>query len=90
MTARLGLAGVVVGQTIPGLPAEQAGVRGVDRGSGNGRRCRRRGQRQAGAKLADLTDELERVGVGKRVTLVLRRGGRDVSVEVAVADVGQR
>jgi 2-alkenal reductase len=89
-TARLGLAGVVVGQAIPGLPAEQAGVRGVDRGSGtvgdviiavNGKPVQ---------KLSDLTDELERVGVGKRVTLRLRRGGRDTSLEVAVADVGQR
>jgi 2-alkenal reductase len=89
-TARLGLTGVMVAQTIPGLPADQAGLRGLDRGSGaigdiitavNGKPVRR---------LSDLTQELERVGVGGAVTLSLRRGGRDVSVEVKVVDVGQQ
>jgi 2-alkenal reductase len=89
-TARLGLTGVIVAQAMPGLPADQAGVRGVDRASGtigdvvvavNGNPVRR---------LADLADELERVGVGNTVTLGLRRGGRDISVPVKVVDVGQR
>jgi 2-alkenal reductase len=89
-TARLGVTGVIVAQTIPGLPAEQAGLRGVDRASGaigdiitgvDGKSIRR---------LADLTDELERVGVGATVTLSARRGGREVSVPVTVVDVGQR
>jgi 2-alkenal reductase len=89
-TARLGLTGVMVAQTIPGLPAEQAGLRGIDRGGGavgdiitgvNGKPVRR---------LSDLTDELERVGVGGTVTLSVRRGGRDISVEVPIVDVGQR
>jgi 2-alkenal reductase len=89
-SARLGLAGVMVGQTIPGLPAQQAGIRGVDRGAGaigdiitgvNGNPVRR---------LSDLAEELERAGVGGTVTLSLRRGGRDLSVNVNVVDVGQR
>ncbi len=89
-TARLGLTGVMIGQTIPNLPAERAGLRGVDRGSGaigdivtavNGRPVRR---------LADLAEELERVGAGGSVTLSLRRGGRDLSVNVNVVDVGPR
>jgi 2-alkenal reductase len=89
-TARLGVTGVIVAQTIPGLPAEQAGLRGVDRSRGtigdiitgvNGEPVRR---------LADLADVLERVGAGGSVTLSLRRGGRDVSVSVNVVDVGQR
>jgi 2-alkenal reductase len=41
-------------------------------------------------RLPDLTEELERVGVGKRVTLAIKRDGRDVSVEVEVTDIGRR
>ena len=40
--------------------------------------------------LADLIQELERVGVGKRVTLTVQRDGRDVPVEVEVMDIGHR
>jgi 2-alkenal reductase len=89
-TARAGVSGVVVAQVVPGLPAERAGMVGIDAAQRrigdvitevNGQPVRR---------LADLTDELERAGVGQSVTLKLRRGGREMSVTVPVADVGQR
>jgi 2-alkenal reductase len=88
--ARLGVTGVIVAQAMPGMPAAQAGLRGVNRATGtigdivtavNGKPVQR---------LADLTDELERVGVGKTVKLLLRRDGREVTVDVPVVDVGQR
>ena len=41
-------------------------------------------------RLADLIQELERVGVGKRVTLAIKRDGRDMSVDVEVMDIGRR
>jgi 2-alkenal reductase len=87
---RLGVSGIIVAQVIPGLPAERAGVRGVDRASGeigdvivavNGNPVHR---------LADLTDVLERVGIERKVMLTLRRGGRELTIEVPVVDVGQR
>ena len=40
--------------------------------------------------LPDLIQELERVGVGKRVTLTVQRDGRQVPVEVDVMDIGRR
>jgi 2-alkenal reductase len=40
--------------------------------------------------LADLIQELERVGVGKRVTLTVQRDGRETPVEVEVMDIGRR
>ena len=48
---------------------------------GNGKPVRR---------LADLTQELERVGVGKKVPLAVQREGRETSVEVDVMDIGRR
>jgi 2-alkenal reductase len=40
--------------------------------------------------LADLIQELERVGVGKQVTLTVQRDGRQIPVEVEVMDIGRR
>ena len=87
---RAGVEGVVIVRTAPGSSAERAGLRGIDpsgRTLGdiivgvNGKPVRR---------LPDLTEELERVGVGKRVTLAIKRDGRDMSIEVDVIDVGRK
>ena len=87
---RAGVEGVVIVRTAPGSPAERAGLRGVDPATGrlgdvivgvNGKPVR---------QLADLTQELERVGVGKRVALAVQRDGRETTVEVEVVDIGRR
>jgi S1-C subfamily serine protease len=87
---RAGVEGVVILRTAPGSAAERAGLRGVDPATGrlgdvivgaNGKPVRR---------LPDLTQELERVGVGNKVTLAVKRDGRDLSVEVEVMDIGRR
>jgi S1-C subfamily serine protease len=41
-------------------------------------------------RLADLTEELERVGVGKRASLAVQRDGSERTVEVDVVDIGRR
>ena len=87
---RAGAQGVVIVRTAPGSSAERAGLRGIDPRSGkpgdiivgvNGKPVR---------GLADFIQELERVGVGKRVTLTVQRDGREVPVEVEVTDIGRR
>jgi S1-C subfamily serine protease len=90
LATRAGIEGVAIVQTVPGSSAEQAGLRGMEantRALGdvivgvNGKPVRR---------LADLTDELERVGVGNKVTLSVKRDGQERSVEVAVMDIGHK
>jgi S1-C subfamily serine protease len=80
----------VILRTVPGSSAERAGLRGMDANASklgdvivgvNGKPVRR---------LADLTQELERVGVGKKVPLTVQRDGRETSVEVDVMDIGRR
>ena len=87
--AQLGIQGVVIVRTVPGSPAERAGLRGLNPGSGaigdvvvaaNGRPVRR---------LADLTAVLEEAGVGKPVELTIDRSGSTTRVSVEVADVGR-
>jgi 2-alkenal reductase len=89
-TTRAGVEGVVIVRTVPGSAAERAGLRGIEPNSGrlgdvivgvNGKPVQR---------LADLTQELERVGVGQQVALAIRRNGRDTTVNVDVVDIGRR
>jgi 2-alkenal reductase len=87
VSTRLGAEGIVIVRTVEGSPAAEAGLRGVDPDTGelgdiitavNGKEVRR---------LVDLTDELEKTGVGKTVELTVRRNGGTRSVEVLVEDI---
>jgi 2-alkenal reductase len=40
--------------------------------------------------LADLTDQLEQIGVGKTVELSIKRDGKTTSVNMQVADIGRQ
>ena len=89
IATRLGAEGVVVVSTVPGSPAARAGLRGVDRTSGT------LGDIIVGAsgkpvhRLADLTDQLEQLGVGKTIELSVKRGASISSLEVDITDVGR-
>ncbi len=88
-TAQLGIEGVVIVRTMPGSPAQRAGLRGVNTQTGeigdvivaaNGRPVRR---------LADLTSIMEEIGVGQTVELTVDRAGHQTAVRVDVTDMGQ-
>jgi 2-alkenal reductase len=87
---RAGVEGVVIARTVPGSAAERAGLRGIDPAS------RRLGDVIVGVngkpvrRLPDLAEELERVGVGNKAALQIKRDGRDVTVEVDIIDIGRR
>ena len=85
--ARLGIDGVVVMRVLPGSPAAQAGLRGVDPRSGeigdvivgvNGQPVHR---------LSDLTAVVEETGLDRPVTLLVERDGRVRTVRLNTADV---
>jgi 2-alkenal reductase len=86
---RLGVEGVVVVKTIPGSPAQQAGLQGIDIASGtigdvivavNGQGVR---------NLADLTDRFEQVGIGHTAQVTVARRGSTLSVDLNIIDVGR-
>ncbi len=87
VATRLGVEGVIIVRTVPGSPAAKAGLKGVDLTAGtlgdvivaaNGKPARR---------VPDLTDELERIGVGQKIELTLKRDDREMSIELEVVDI---
>lgn len=89
VTARIGTEGVVIIRTVPGSPAERAGLQGVDEGTGtlgdvivavDGKPVRR---------LSDLTDVLERIQLPGKVRLTLERTGLKRTISLDVVDVGR-
>lgn len=89
VATRFGVEGVIIVRTAPGSPAERVGLRGVNASSqtlgdiiveANGKSVRR---------LADLTDQLERIGIGKKVQLKVKRDGSTTSVDVDVVDISR-
>jgi 2-alkenal reductase len=88
--ARAGVEGVVIVRTAPGSPAEQAGLRGVEPGSNRLGDVIVAANSKPVRRLPDLVQELERVGVGNKIALGVRRDGRERTVNVEVRDIGQR
>jgi 2-alkenal reductase len=90
LAAQLGVNGVIVADVVPGSPAEQAGLRGVDLRAGI------IGDVIVGVgddpvrHLSDLTDKLEKTGVGNTVSLTILRNNQRQNVNVAVVDVGEQ
>ena len=89
LATQLRVTGVIVADVMPGSPADQAGLRGLDPGA------RMIGDVIVGVndrpvrKLSDLTDLLEQAGVGKTVALNVQRDNRSRTIDVGIVDVGQ-
>jgi 2-alkenal reductase len=88
LAARHGIEGVMVLRTVPGSPAERAGLQGANAPTqqlgdvivaANGKPVHR---------LPDLTDQLDQIGIGNKIDLSIDRKGRKVSVSLEVADLG--
>ena len=87
IAAQLGVNGVIVAGVAPGSPADRAGLSGIDPAgmigdvvvAADGEPVRR---------LSDLTDRLERIGLGGSVTLTVMRDGRSRTVDIAIVDIG--
>ncbi len=85
--ARLGVEGVVVIQVLPGGSADRAGVRGVDPQTStlgdiiiavNGKRVK---------TVAELSLEMDKIGIGNTSTLTVLRGGLRVDLQMAIMDI---
>jgi S1-C subfamily serine protease len=89
IAARLGVDGVVVVRAVPGSPAQQAGITGVDMNRDTLGDVITAANGVPVHKLSDLVDELEKVGIGRKVKLTARQGDRTRTVDVDVVDISR-
>jgi 2-alkenal reductase len=86
IATQLGVTGVIVAGVVPGSPADRAGLQGMDRmGIGD---VIVAAEGEPVRHLSDLTDRLEKAGVGGSVELTVERDGRTRTVEVGIVDIG--
>jgi len=88
LAAQLAVRGVVVADVIPGSPAAEAGLVGIDEASGrlgdiithvNGERVH---------TVAALAAKLTEIGIGNEATLTIIRNGEERTVTLTVTDIG--
>jgi 2-alkenal reductase len=89
VATRLGIDGVVIARVSPGSPAERAGLQGVNLATGTLGDTIVGVDDQPVRRIPDLTDQLEQIGVGGKITLELQRDGQQRTVAIDVVDVGQ-
>lgn len=81
--------GVIVARVRPGSPADRAGLRGAISETGKSGDVIVAANGTPIRSAFDLTNLLERVGIGRSVELTVRRDGRTDLVVVDIIDVGQ-
>jgi S1-C subfamily serine protease len=89
VSTRLGVEGVIIVRTAPGSPAERAGIRGVDLGSGALGDVIVQADGKPVHRLSDLTDQIEQAGAGKTIRLSLKRGSQTRDINIDIVDIGR-
>ena len=89
VATRLGVEGVIIVRTAPGSPAERAGIRGVDLGSGALGDVIVQADGKPVHRLSDLTDQIEQVGAGKSIRIGLKRGSQTRDINIDIVDIGR-
>lgn len=90
IASRAGVEGVLVWQTVPGSAAARAGLQSTDPQAGELGDVIVEAEGEPVRRLADLTNTLDRLGVGASVNLTLMRDGQQVRVSVPIEDIGER
>jgi len=88
MATRLGVDGVLVWQVAGNSPASRAGLRATDPQAGVMGDIVISADGHIVHRLADLTNVLDRAGVGGTVALVVKRGNNTINVRVNIEDIG--
>jgi 2-alkenal reductase len=82
--------GVVISRVRPGSPAERAGLQGDDPATGAIGDIIVKANDAAVQSVYDLTNQLEQVGIGNRIAVVVNRRGATVSVDVEIVDIDRK
>jgi len=85
--ARAGFDGIIIVEAQPGGTAAAAGLRGIDRRSGTVGDVITHVDGHPVKTIAQLANELDRIGIGNIAKLTVVREGREVTVPVEVMDI---
>jgi S1-C subfamily serine protease len=86
VATRLGVTGIIIMRVIANSPAGVAGLKGVDTTNGTvGDVIVAVGGKPV-HRIPDFTSELERLGVGEKLQLTLKRDNREVAIELPIID----
>lgn len=89
VAVRLGVKGIVVERIVPDSPAARAGLRGASPAAGTIGDVIVAIAGKPALRIADYTEELERVGVGGKIKITYRRNDTEYSVELTVVDTAR-
>jgi S1-C subfamily serine protease len=87
IAARMGREGVIIVRTVPGSPAERAGLQGVNQAAGTIGDVIVAAEGKPVRRLSDLTDMLQTVKIPGKVQLTVERGGSRRNLSIDVVDV---
>jgi 2-alkenal reductase len=90
LATRAGVHGLIVGEVVPGSPAERAGLRGIDEQAGHLGDVIVGVNERPVARLSDFTDALEKTKIGDTVSLKVQRNSGTVDLAVQVIDIGEK
>jgi len=90
LAAQIGSEGVVIVRTVPGSPAERAGLQGVDFNAGRAGDIIVAAEGKPVRKLSDLTDVLEGIQVPGKVQITIQRDGKSRNMSLDVVDVSAK
>jgi S1-C subfamily serine protease len=90
LATRAGVHGLIVGEVVPGSPAERAGLRGIDEQAGHLGDVIVGVNERPVARLSDFTDALEKTKIGDTVSLKIQRNSGTVELAVQVIDIGEK
>jgi len=86
VATRLGVAGIIIMRIVANSPAGRAGLKGVDTTAGTlGDVIVAVGGKPV-HRIPDFTGELERLGVGEKLQLTLKRDDKEYSIELPIID----
>ena len=86
VATRLGVTGIIVMRVVPNSPAGRAGLKGVDTTAGTLGDVIVAVSGKPVHRIPDFTAELERLGVGEKLQLTLKRDDKEVAIELPIID----
>jgi S1-C subfamily serine protease len=89
LALRRGIKGVIIARIRPGSPADRASLRAMNTATETIGDVITAANGETVSNVFDLTNQLDRVGIGHTIKLTINRDGKAVDVDVEITDIGR-